>query len=122
MRVFAHRVMAHSDIFVNFCFRFFLLAIFYVAFNIINNYGKDIIIKASLPSPHDHIYIPKNKAIPRTIVLERGDPVIIRAIDALTRDQIKIDDRNSITIIPNRRPAKPITYIVPSAGKSENNI
>ena len=75
-----------------------------------------------MPSPHDHIYIPKNKAIPRTIVLERGDPVIIRAIDALTRDQIKIDDRNSITIIPNRRPAKPITYIVPSAGKSENNI
>ncbi|XP_028402030.1 uncharacterized protein LOC114524971 [Dendronephthya gigantea] len=91
--------------------------VYYVAFGVKNSYGKDIYLTTNMQPPHNTINIPKDQQIQRTIVLLDQNLVNVRARDAATRQVVKIDDRDFITLKPNR--SKPTTlriYHVPKEG------
>ncbi|CAB4044501.1 Hypothetical predicted protein, partial [Paramuricea clavata] len=70
-----------------------------------------------MPAPHNIINIPRDRQIQRTVVLLHQNLVNIHAFDAATKQSIKIDNREYITLTPNR--SKPTTlrvYHVPSEG------
>lgn len=94
------------------------LDVYYVAFGVKNSYGKDIYLSTNMRPPYNTINIPKDQQMQRTIVLLDQNLVNVRAHDAATRQNIKIDDRDYITLRPNR--SKPTTlriYHVPKEGK-----
>lgn len=95
-----------------------LLDVYYVAFGVKNSYGKDIYLSTSMQAPHNYIKIPKDQQIQRTVVLLNQNLVNIHALDDATKQPIKIDNQDYITLTPSR--SKPTTlrvYHVPSEGK-----
>jgi hypothetical protein len=83
-----------------------------------NSYGKDIYLTTNMPAPLNIINIPRHQQIQRTVVLLHQNLVNIHAFDAATKQSIKIDNREYITLTPSQ--SKPTTlrvYHVPSEGK-----
>ena len=71
-----------------------------------------------MPAPLNIINIPRDQQIQRTVVLLHQNLVNIHVFDAATKQSIKIDNREYITLTPSR--SKPTTlrvYHVPSEGK-----
>ncbi len=82
-----------------------------------NSHGKAIFLRTSLSEPHNTIDIPKDQQIERRIVLTEKNLVNIHAFDAASKEGIKIDNQNFITLTPNRtRPTDVHVYHVPIEG------
>ena len=100
-----------------------ILDVYYVAFGVKNSYEKDIYLETNMREPYKKISIPEGAQIQRTIVLLHQNLVNIRAFDAATKQSIKIDNQDYITLTPSEE--KPNTlrvYHVPKEGKSSAMI
>ena len=106
-------------IFIIELFTLYILDVYYVAFGVKNSYGRDIYIETNIREPYRSISIPKDQQIQRTIVLLHQNLVNIHAYDSATKQSIKIDNQDYITLTPSgEKPTTLRVYHVPKEGKT----
>ena len=85
---------------------------YYLNVTIINRYGKDVRIITSLPS-HTQFLIPVGERYEITSSSSIPQRFFITAFDAATYTAIKIDGKNSVTVVSSVTPVS-LVYNVPA--------
>ena len=77
-----------------------------------------IALKTSLPYPDNSlIFVPANALTEKSVLVRTRDPIHIRAIDPYTQEDLKIDNKDFVTITPSRVATDPVAFTAPYEGR-----